>query len=103
MTKRIIALLFALVICVFSVMPAFAESELPRLIDNSDVLTDEEETEPLAGHRTAGYLYCLLRLSVHTVICTFSISLLNIVQQAFSFFKILPHLYLHRAIMRDEN
>lgn len=48
MTKRIIALLFALVICVFSVMPAFAESELPRLVDHADVLTDSEEAEILA-------------------------------------------------------
>ncbi len=45
MAKKIIALLFALVICVFSVMPAFATSESPRLIDDADVLTDSEEAE----------------------------------------------------------
>ena len=48
MAKKIIALLFALVISVFSVMPAFAQSELPRLVDHADVLTDSEEADLLA-------------------------------------------------------
>ncbi len=48
MTKKIIAILFALMLCVLSVMPCFAQSDLPRLVDDSGVLSVEEESELLA-------------------------------------------------------
>lgn len=48
MTKKIIAILFALMLCVLSVVPAFALSDMPRLVDDSDVLSAEEETALLS-------------------------------------------------------
>lgn len=48
MTKKIIAILFALMLGVLSVVPAFAQSDMPRLIDDSDVLSADEETELLS-------------------------------------------------------
>lgn len=47
MTRKIIAILFALLLCMLSVLPAFAQSELPRLIDDSDVLSAQEESDLL--------------------------------------------------------
>lgn len=47
MTKKFIAILFALMLCVLSVVPCFAQGDLPRLVDDLDVLSVEEETELL--------------------------------------------------------
>lgn len=40
--NKIIALLFALILCVTTTAPAFAASDLPRLVDNAGLLTDGE-------------------------------------------------------------
>lgn len=48
MTKRIIALLFAVLLCMVSLVPAFAESDYVRLIDQAEVLSEDEELELLA-------------------------------------------------------
>lgn len=48
MSKKIIAFLFAVMLCVLSVVPAFAQSGMPRLVDDSDVLSVEEESELLS-------------------------------------------------------
>ncbi len=48
MTKRLTALLFVIMICVLSVVPAFATSDLPRLVDESDVLDSSQESELLS-------------------------------------------------------
>lgn len=42
MTKSIVSILIALLLCAISITPAFAESE--RLVDNADLLTDSEES-----------------------------------------------------------
>lgn len=42
--NKIIAILFALILCVTAAVPAFAASDLPRLVDNADLLTDSEES-----------------------------------------------------------
>lgn len=47
MKKRLISILFVFIICVISVMPAYAES-MPRLVDDADLLTDGEETTLLS-------------------------------------------------------
>ena len=44
MKKRIITALFALLLCISVTLPAFAEEELPRLVDEADLLTDSEES-----------------------------------------------------------
>ena len=54
MSKKIIAILFAVMLCVLSVVPAFAQSEMPRLVDDSDVflisfVTDEPNTNSSAA------------------------------------------------------
>ena len=46
--KRIISLLFALVLCMSFVIPALAESELPRVVDDANLLTDSEEKQLLS-------------------------------------------------------
>lgn len=43
MKKRILTGLFALSLCITAVIPAFAAGNLPRLVDNADLLTDREE------------------------------------------------------------
>ena len=43
MKKRILTGLFALLLCITVVIPAFAAGNLPRLVDNADLLTDREE------------------------------------------------------------
>lgn len=44
MKKRLFTILFALLLCMFSVFPAFAASDLPRLVDDADLLSDDEES-----------------------------------------------------------
>lgn len=46
--KRILTVLFALVLCMVVVIPTFAASDLPRLVDNADLLTDSEESTLLS-------------------------------------------------------
>ena len=46
--KRILTVLFALLLCMVVVIPTFAASDLPRLVDNADLLTDSEESTLLA-------------------------------------------------------
>lgn len=48
MNKRLIALLFAVLLCIASVVPSFAVSDLPRLVDEADLLTASEEADILA-------------------------------------------------------
>lgn len=48
MKKHIFSILFALILCVTMVTPAFAASEMPRLVDNAGLLTDTEQSELLA-------------------------------------------------------
>lgn len=48
MNKRILSLLFALMLCVAITIPTFAVSDSPRLVDDADILTDYEETELLS-------------------------------------------------------
>ena len=48
MTKKLTALLFVILICMLSVAPAFATSDLPRLIDEPDFLDSTQEAELLA-------------------------------------------------------
>lgn len=45
MNKKIVALLIAVLLLVVSVLPVSATSSNPLLVDNSDVLTDEQELE----------------------------------------------------------
>ena len=49
MKKRIIAILFALVFCLFAALPAFAAGEYRRVNDRADLLTDSEEAALLAA------------------------------------------------------
>lgn len=44
MKKRLFTILFALFLCMCSVFPAFAASDLPRLVDDADLLSDSEES-----------------------------------------------------------
>ena len=46
--KRILTVLFALLLCMVVVIPTFAASDLPRLVDNADLLTDSEESTLLS-------------------------------------------------------
>lgn len=46
--KRILTVLFALLLCMVVVIPTFAASDLPRLVDNADLLTDIEESTLLS-------------------------------------------------------
>lgn len=48
MKKRILTGLFALLLCITAAIPAFAAGDLPRLVDNADLLTDREERTLLA-------------------------------------------------------
>lgn len=52
MKRKLLSVLFAVVICFSTVVPVFAESEqsirAPRLVDNADILTDSEETTLLS-------------------------------------------------------
>ena len=48
MKKKIFALLFAILLCVTVITPAFAESNMSRLVDNADLLTDSEENTILS-------------------------------------------------------
>ena len=45
MKKRIIALLFAVFLCVSAISPVFAASDSPRVVDNADLLDETEEVE----------------------------------------------------------
>ena len=42
--KSILSVLFALLLCLTAAVPVFAESELPRIVDDADLLTDYEES-----------------------------------------------------------
>ena len=46
--KRILTVLFALLLCMVVAIPTFAASDLPRLVDNADLLSDGEESALLA-------------------------------------------------------
>ena len=46
--KRILTVLFALLLCMVVVIPTFAASDLPRLVDNADLLTDSEKSTLLS-------------------------------------------------------
>ena len=46
--KRILTVLFALLLCMVVVIPTFAASDLPRLVDNADLLSAGEESALLA-------------------------------------------------------
>lgn len=48
MKKSILTVLFALLLCMTAVIPAFATGDLPRLVDNADLLTDSEESTLLS-------------------------------------------------------
>ena len=48
MKKRIFSLLLVLVLCISLAVPAFAESDMPRLVDDADLLTQKEEREILS-------------------------------------------------------
>lgn len=43
MKKRLFAVLFALILMIVPAAPAFAEGDLPRLVDDADLLSDSEE------------------------------------------------------------
>lgn len=47
MKTRFFTLFLALFLSVFSVLPAFAASDLPRLVDEADLLSDSEEADLL--------------------------------------------------------
>ncbi len=48
MKKRILSLIFAVLLCFLSMTVAYAESDLPRLVDDADLLLDYEEEELLS-------------------------------------------------------
>lgn len=48
MKKRIITVLFAVFICMTAVMPVYAAGDLPRLVDDADLLTNSEESTLLS-------------------------------------------------------
>ncbi len=47
MNKRLIALLFAVLLCIAFVVPVSAEGTNPRVVDSADLLTDAEEADLL--------------------------------------------------------
>lgn len=47
MKKLILTILFALILCMMSGISAFAESDLPRVVDVAELLTDSEEYDLL--------------------------------------------------------
>lgn len=49
MGKKIITVLFALITCIATAIPAFAAEDMPRLVDNADILTESEESKLLSG------------------------------------------------------
>ena len=46
--KNVLTVLLALLLCMVVVIPTFAASDLPRLVDNADLLTDSEESTLLS-------------------------------------------------------
>ena len=48
MKRKLLSVLFAVVICFSTAIPVFAEESLSRLMDNADLLTDSEETSLLS-------------------------------------------------------
>lgn len=46
--KKVLSVLFVMLICAAASLPAFAESDLPRLVDYADLLTDSEESALLS-------------------------------------------------------
>ena len=49
MKKRIIVILFAVLLCLSLSVPAFAQGNVPLLVDNADLLTDGEESVLLSN------------------------------------------------------
>ena len=47
MKKIVLTVLFALLLCLTASIPAFATSDMPRVMDNADLLTDSEERDLL--------------------------------------------------------
>ena len=45
MRKQLFGVLLALLLCVTMAVPAFASSNMPRLVDNAGLLTDSEQSE----------------------------------------------------------
>ena len=45
MRKQLFCVLLALLLCVTMAAPAFASSNMPRLVDNAGLLTDSEQSE----------------------------------------------------------
>lgn len=43
MKKTIIVILFAVLLCISLSVPAFAQGNIPLLVDNAELLTDSEE------------------------------------------------------------
>ena len=48
MKKKILALLFAVVLCFATSTSAFAAESMPRVVDGADILTDAEEADLVA-------------------------------------------------------
>lgn len=48
MKKRLFGILFAILLCLSLSVPAFAQGNMPLLVDNADLLTDSEESELLS-------------------------------------------------------
>lgn len=48
MKKSILTVLFALLLCMTAAIPAFAASDLPRVVDNAGLLTESEESALLS-------------------------------------------------------
>lgn len=47
MNKRIFSLIFVVIICVFSIVNVYAESDMPRLVDEANLLSASEESDIL--------------------------------------------------------
>ena len=48
MKKKILALMFAVILCFSTCVSAFAAQKAPRVVDGADILTDAEEAELVA-------------------------------------------------------
>ena len=48
MKKRLFGILFAVLLCLSLSVPAFAQGNMPLLVDNADLLTDSEESALLS-------------------------------------------------------
>ena len=52
MKKRLFGILFAVLLCLSLSVPAFAQGNMPLLVDNADLLTDSEEAPCCQSLRT---------------------------------------------------